>query len=326
MVLRELAGNAPLKRILTPMERPPHAVIISGPVGSGRHTLAKLLAQAHVCTGAEHPCGQCPDCRRVFKGIHPDVQDLERFVPEADREKDVKVSVVRDIRADAQVAPNQARRKVYVIDRPINPNAQNAMLKLLEEGPDYAAFLLVTENSAALLETVRSRCAQLRTGPVSAEEAVQWLQRRFPDRSEQELQQAAAESQGLLGQALALLEEEEQSAPPETSDWVRALSRGSERALMECAARVQTDRLSRDAAEQLWLALERAFRGALAVQLGLESGTPEEQALAGALGQRQLLRCQELTAQAREMGTFNVAPAHSAGWLAVKLAQAAGRR
>lgn len=319
MRLSELVGNEALKRSLAGRKRPPHAVIISGPRGSGRHTLAHLLAQAHVCTGDEPPCGVCQSCRLVQRGIHPDVQGLERFVSEAELEKDVKVGTVRDIRADAQVVPNQAERKVYLIDRPMNPNAQNAMLKLLEEGPPYAVFLLLTENSESLLETVRSRCVLLRTAPVSPAQAVEWLRKRFSDREEAALRAAAEASEGLLGAAVEALERA-QSDSAQARDWLRALCRGSELELMECAAAVQTKKPSREETQALWQSLGQGVRRALLIQEGLEQGSPEQQELARRLDRGRLLACWDVLEQARSMGAFNVAPAHSAGWLAVKLA------
>ena len=320
MRLRELVGNEALKRSVAGMERPPHAVIISGVQGSGRHTLARILAQAHVCTGGEPPCGVCRECRLAAQGIHPDVLGLERFVSEADRDKDVKVATVREIRSDAQITPNQAERKVYLIDRPMNVNAQNAMLKLLEEGPPYAAFLILTENTASLLETVRSRCAQLRMGPVSDAEALEWLQKHFPDREEQSLRSAIRAAEGVLGAAAAALEREQtETVSPEAETWLKALSRGSELELMECAARAQTKRLTREDADRLWLSLGQGIRRALLVQEGLEAGTPVERELARSRTKETLLACWELAEEARNMGEFNVSPAQSAGWLAVKL-------
>ncbi|MCD8146441.1 MAG: DNA polymerase III subunit delta [Clostridiales bacterium] len=322
MELRQLVGNQPLKRALAGVERPPHAVIISGPVGSGRHTLARLLAQALVCEGrSPYPCGECPHCRRVAEGIHPDVMGLERFVPAEELGKDVKVNTVRAIRSDAQIRPNQARRKVYLIDQPINLPAQNAMLKLLEEGPPYAAFLLVTENSAALLDTVRSRCAQYHTAPVSPAEAESYLTRRFPERDREKIARAAESSQGLLGQAVSFLEEAQPNdgTAARTETWLNALLERSEWELMTCAADTQREKLSRDGFVALYTALGQRFRdGAVAAAGGQVEETQWAERLAQTFTVRQLIEFRQLTEQALEQCRF-YAHAHSAGWLAVRL-------
>lgn len=320
MNLSKLIGNEPLKRSLAGQPHPPHAVILSGSKGSGRHTLAMLLKQAYLCTGENAPCGVCPNCRKVKEGIHPDVMGLSAFLPESELEKDVKVSTVRDIRADAQIRPNQSQRKVYLIDQPMNLNAQNAMLKLLEEGPPYAAFLLLTENSASLLETVRSRCAHFQLAPVSTSEAMVWLGQKYPQRSRDELYQAAQSCGGLLGKAVELLEsaEKEEDSAPLVTNWLNALLSRSELALMECAAAVQTQRVSRDTAQRLYAGLGQQLRDALVCTAGMpaESGTAAQ--LAQNFTADQLLALRSLSEEAREMCGFNVAPAHSAGWLAVK--------
>ena len=93
------------------------------------------------------------------KGSHP---DLSRTAPPPDK-AEITVEQIRALRADAYVRPNEGRRKVYVIDPAdaMNPAAQNALLKVLEEGPAYAAFLLVSDRPGKLLDTVRSRCELL---------------------------------------------------------------------------------------------------------------------------------------------------------------------
>lgn len=323
MELTGFAGNEPLKRALAGTSRPAHAIIISGPKGSGRHTLAKLLAQALVCTGKNAvPCGSCPDCRKAAEGIHPDVMGLSAFVSESDLEKDVRVATIRDIRTDAQIRPNQAQRKVYMIDRPINLPAQNAMLKLLEEGPAYAAFLLVTENSESLLETVRSRCSVLHTGPVTRTQAMEYLRGRYPEKDSGELAAAAEGCEGLIGLAVERLESG--SEPDESAgladQWLEGILRRSEIDLMRCAANVQTGKLSRDGTERLYAALGQRFRQGLLRASGSENDGGETiRQLAGSFSLGQLLRMYELTEQAREMCAANVAPAHSTGWLAVRL-------
>lgn len=323
MELRNFAGNEPLKRTLAGMERPPHAIIISGQKGSGRHTLAQLLAQALICEGTGPiPCGQCPSCRKVREGVHPDVMGLSAFVPPEELEKDVRVDTIRAIRADAQIRPNQAPRKVYLIDQPINLPAQNAMLKLLEEGPAYAAFLMITENSAALLETVRSRCALYHTSPVTREQALDYLARRFPERDQEPLSQAADGCQGLIGRAIDLLEGEREEDGTEalTTSWIAALLQRSEWKLMECAAAVQTQKLNRESAQRLYTALGQRFRDGLVAAAGGQAEHPAQaQQLARSFTTRQLLQFHDLAEEAREQCGFYVAPGHSAGWLAVKL-------
>ena len=182
MNLTRLAGNAPLKRQLeleTARRGLSHAYILSGPAGSGKRTLAGLLAAALVCDrrGGALPCLSCAGCRKAEGGIHPDI------VRVGDDGKDISVAQVRALRADAYIRPNEAERKVYILEnaQTMNASAQNAMLKLLEEGPAYAAFLLLTDNAAALLPTVRSRCEHLPLSPVTQREAEHWLDEHLPD-------------------------------------------------------------------------------------------------------------------------------------------------
>ncbi len=136
-----------------------HAYIISG-AGDEKDGAAAAFAAAAVCSGENPPCGVCVHCRKVRDGIHPDVIFVE---PEKDK-SEIYVRRIREITADAVVLPNEAERKVYIIKpaEAMNPPAQNALLKVLEEPPSYCTFLLLTENSGALLPTVRSRCAEIR--------------------------------------------------------------------------------------------------------------------------------------------------------------------
>ncbi len=169
MELSTLAGNKRLKEQLTQQEQGrglSHAYIISGPAGSGRHTLARLLAAGMLCTGqGEKPCGRCGPCTKVLRGIHPDVS----VITGPEEGKPISVNQVRTLRSDAYIRPNEGERKLYLLEGAdqMNASAQNAMLKLLEEGPPYAAFLLLAGNPGGLLRTVRSRCEELVLAPVS---------------------------------------------------------------------------------------------------------------------------------------------------------------
>ncbi|MCC8122818.1 MAG: DNA polymerase III subunit delta [Oscillospiraceae bacterium] len=148
-----------------------HAYILSGGTEKAREALAALLSQAMVCTEADTqriPCLHCTACRKAAAAIHPDI--CVTSLPEGKR--DITVEQIRMLRADTYIRPNEADRKVYIIRQAdaMNQNAQNALLKVLEDGPPYAAFLLCTENAGLLLPTIRSRCESLSLAPNAREE------------------------------------------------------------------------------------------------------------------------------------------------------------
>ncbi len=139
-----------------------HAILIDGGNAAKRDDLALYIASSFICENAL-PCGNCISCQKVLSGLHPDVNVYD---PEADKEKIFKIDVVRDIRKDAYILPNEAKRKVYILkcaDK-MNIAAQNALLKTLEEPPEYARFILVCESRAALLETIMSRVTPFNLG------------------------------------------------------------------------------------------------------------------------------------------------------------------
>ena len=140
-----------------------HACLLTGGSGDSRTALANRLAAAYLCEGDHPPCGVCRACRKVSAFTHPDVY---RAAPAPDK-REIAVDQIRALRADAYIRPNEGKRKVYVIDPAdaMNPAAQNALLKVLEEGPAYAAFLLTAAQPGLLLDTVRSRCELLTLPP-----------------------------------------------------------------------------------------------------------------------------------------------------------------
>lgn len=162
-----------------------HAYLITGGSESSRASLARQLTAAYLCVGAQPPCGACRACRKVSVGAHPDV----RYISPAPDKREIAVDQIRSLRADAYIRPNEGRRKVYIVTPAdaMNPAAQNALLKVLEDGPDYAAFLLPAENPGLLLDTVRSRCELLT------------LPREEPQPDPELEEQAAALSELLLG-------------------------------------------------------------------------------------------------------------------------------
>lgn len=138
----------------------PHAIIFSG--AGDRLSAAAMAAAAMECTAVSGaPCGVCQNCRKVMAGIHPDV------ITAHDKEhKTMAVDLLRSLCADVYIRPNEGERKVYLFDdcAQLDERCQNLLLKTVEEGPPYAAFLFCAENSAALLPTLRSRCVEWKLG------------------------------------------------------------------------------------------------------------------------------------------------------------------
>jgi DNA polymerase-3 subunit delta' len=199
-----------------------HAYLFGGPEGVGKGRAARLLAQAANCEGGgaatlrDDPCGTCVPCRKIEKGIHPDVLVLaeERTMAKAGRweprggrspSKDIVVDQVRDL-VDRRLALKrfEGRRRFVVVDPAdaMNPQAQNALLKTLEEPPDDTTLVLVASSPDALLPTIRSRCLRVPFAPIPAAALAARLEEEGHDPARARL--AAALSGGSLGRALAL--------------------------------------------------------------------------------------------------------------------------
>lgn len=135
-------------------------------MGSGKTKLAHLISRWAVCTSLEErPCGQCAACRKALSGGHPDI-----FVAQGGSgSRSFHVDSVREIRADAYILPNEAEHKVYLLlgADTMTEQAQNALLKVLEEPPQRVLFVLTCVSSAALLSTVRSRAQIVTLSPGS---------------------------------------------------------------------------------------------------------------------------------------------------------------
>ena len=138
-----------------------HALLLTG--SGERLNLARYAAAALECEAeGSRPCGVCRACRKVEEDIHPDVITVRD-----DEHKNVGVAVIRDMRADAYIRPNEGRRKVYIFPdcALLTEQDQNVLLKIVEEGPPYAAFLFCAENPSGVLQTLRSRCVELKLRP-----------------------------------------------------------------------------------------------------------------------------------------------------------------
>lgn len=221
MGFEALLGNERLKENLENSlknQHISHFYLISGPKGSGKQTLSRLLAAAALCERIDAPCGVCPSCRKVRGGAHPDVITVED--PE---HKNVSVKLVRQAREDVFVRPNEGKRKVYIFPQELGLEGQNALLKILEEPPSYGVFILLTDNPERLLPTVRSRCTELALKGLSPAVLRRELGKEFPEKAEETLNAAIARSGGYLGQARELLQQGE-TLPAQTEGFLRSFA------------------------------------------------------------------------------------------------------
>lgn len=178
-----------------------HALLLVGPHGSGKRTMARLFAQATVCTGQDKPCGVCPACKRFLNGTHPDIHVI---VPE---KKSIGVDEVRELIDTLALRPYEGVRHIAIIEQAekLTPQAQNALLKTLESPSGEVMFFLITDAPGALLSTIVSRCQTVRFTDLSVEDCAQVLERRgiAPLRAAE----LAGMAQGSVGRALEIQED-----------------------------------------------------------------------------------------------------------------------
>ena len=315
--MERLLGNAALKASLGSAfraDRISHSYLISGPAGSGKHTLAAILAAAMQCTAGERrPCGVCLQCRKVFDNVHPDVITVDD--PE---KKTVPVDLIRRARSDLYILPNEGRRKVYVIPRAndMNANAQNALLKVMEEPPSYGAFLLLSDNPEKLLPTIRSRCVSLRLSPLAASEAIPALRAAFPDRSLEAVRTAWERAGGFYGPAADALRDT-QTVSPQSQRFADCFARRDRLGLTELIASLE--RYKREQLQPVltdWIEL-------LADAIRVRAGLPGSSDAAGQLGRsrtvRELLEAVRRIQEALELLQGNVGVGAICGGLLIWL-------
>lgn len=208
MKLTNFIGNEKVVDMLSSLlenGRFPHALIIEGEEGIGKKTLARDLACALVCRGEDKPCGECTQCKKAMSGIHPDISE---YIPSGTANS-FHVDTVRNIISDAYIQPNEAEYKVYILANAhcMNQNAQNALLKILEEPPKYVVFILTTESKSALLSTVLSRSVCVTLEGVDIERASSYIT-SHSDVDYESAKKTVATFNGNIGKALSSLQDD----------------------------------------------------------------------------------------------------------------------
>lgn len=256
-----------------------HALLFTG--SGPRLAAARFAAAALECTAeGSRPCGVCAACRKVAEDIHPDVITVRD--PE---HKNIAVDVVRQVRSDAYIRPNEGQRKVYLFPdcALLTEQDQNVLLKIVEEGPPYAAFLFCAENGAAVLQTLRSRCVELKLRPASGET------------------EEISETAGAL---------------------CRAIGGRRRGAVTELAVRLEKKKLSREELAALLEAARASFTSALLLLYGQPPEGEDGEIvsfLAKNLTKTQMMRTIELLRKYHGECTYNVGVSHVLGALAVEL-------
>lgn len=215
MRLDDIMGHDRIKRVLAKISadgRVGHAYIFEGMRGVGRMTTAQAFAQLLVC---ENPtggtaCGECRSCRMAESGSHPDIRIITNQLYDSDKKSsDILVDTVRNMKREIYIKPYAAERKIYIVPKAdtMNNHAQNSLLKVLEEPPEYCTIILIAENSNMFLPTILSRAVILNFEPLEKELVRNYLLQKYPDITAQDANVKAGMSQGSIGRAAELAED-----------------------------------------------------------------------------------------------------------------------
>ena len=310
MALPRLLGNARLQDNLAAAaakNRFSHFYLISGPKGSGKHTLARYLAAMLMCTEANKPCGQCSACRKIAANTHPDYITIDD--PE---HKNVPVKLIREARETMFIRPNEGLRKIYLFPQAMGIEGQNALLKILEEPPPYGVFILLSENPESLLPTVRSRCTELKLTAVAPQQLRPFLAEKFPNASPEDLDGAIRRSGGYPGQAMEWLQGSADQ-PAEVEAFARCFAARNFLGLATLLATME--KWKRDQILPVLDAWKEALQAGLACRSGMSATSRTARELAVGRSPQDLLRAIGCLQKAIEYTQGNVSVAAVCGWL-----------
>ncbi len=205
----EIMGHDDIKEHLQQAiqeDKPFHAYIFQGEVGCGKETVAKTFAAGLQCTSDEvRPCGVCPSCKQIESRNQPDVCIVKREL------SSIGVDDVREkIVSPMQIRPYNSPYKIFIVpeSEKMTEAAQNALLKTIEEPPEYGIIILLTSNIDSLLPTIQSRCMKLDFRPLTMATVERYLIDRY-DATDYRAKTCAVFAQGNLGKAIRYMESED---------------------------------------------------------------------------------------------------------------------
>ena len=308
MAFADFHGNSETVHRLREMlarDRFPHAVIIAGPEGSGKYTLALMLARTMNCLqrpdseGLPDYCGVCENCRRIgeaadlqarcseavetreglrdtdkretriFVQTHPDVLVIPPDPPQIM----ITVDQVRHVIETIHYKPAEARRRVFIFtDSAFMKEAANALLKILEEPPEFATIFLLARNPGDLLATIRSRCVTFALAPLSQQEIETHLAKHHPQWNARQRQLVARLSGGGIGRARSFNVEEYMASRKDALTLLGAAAQSNDHSLLfRTTETYRAGAEGKEKTDQLMAAVYSLLRDLLA----LTSGTPD---------------------------------------------------
>ena len=324
MAFADFHGNSETVHRLREMlarDRFPHAVIIAGPEGSGKYTLALMLARAMNCLqrpesdGLPDYCGVCENCRRIGEAAdlearcaeavetregmrdtdkretrilvqtHPDVL----VIPPDPPQMMIKVDQVRHVIDTIHYKPAEARQRVFIFaDSAFMKEAANALLKILEEPPEFATIFLLARNPGDLLATIRSRCITFSLSPLSQQEIEEHLGRHHPEWNARQRQLVARLSGGGVGRARSFNLEEYMASRKDALTLLSAAAQSNDHSnLFRTTETYRAGAEGKGKTDQLTAAIYSLLRDLLA----MNSGTPD------------LVRNTDITAELRTLAS-----------------------
>ncbi|MGN0521987.1 MAG: ATP-binding protein [Eubacterium sp.] len=221
----------------------PHAIVIEGEQGLGKKRLARLVAAALVCRLENKPCMNCSQCRKAFEKIHPDIFEYAA----QGGARSFHVDTVRQVINDAYMQPNEADYKIYILANAdlMNESAQNAILKILEEPPSYAVFILTVQSKSSLLDTIISRCVVVSLSGVECSQGARYITDCMEGVDFQTAENALKICNGNIGKAMESLQDSKTNEFVELcNNLCTALADGNEYSMLISCSALQKDRQS----------------------------------------------------------------------------------